>query len=135
MGDTTNANTHSLRDLHPQTQTLDINLGGGYPSPVHDSNGNSNNNNNDNNNSNDTNNKTELSTYVFSPNFYLRKTDKMTPLELETFKYVCGEQLDIDTVMKLYQESPSWSTRDKYYYLPILILLLKECKASLKTQI
>ena len=65
------------------------------------------------------------STYVFGPGFYLNDRTKMDLFE----------QATIDTLMKLYHDYPSWSSKDKYYRLPILRVLLEDYLASMKTAI
>lgn len=76
-----------------------------------------------------------MSTYVLSKNFYTGNARNMTILEKEVMKYVECKQLNIDVLMDLYKEFPSWSTVDKYYKLPILVLMLKDYIASMRTEI
>ena len=75
------------------------------------------------------------STYVFGPGFYLNDRTKMDLFEQATMDYVEGIQQNIDTLMKLYHDYPSWSSKDKYYRLPILRVLLEDYLASMKTAI
>lgn len=77
----------------------------------------------------------ELATYVFSKAWYLGDTSNMTPIELETYKFIRGEQLNLDVIMGLYKEFSSWSTKEQYYYIPILVILMKDYLASIKTQV
>ena len=76
-----------------------------------------------------------MSTYVLSKNFYTGNARDMTIFEKEVMKYVECKQLNIDVLMDLYKEFPSWSTVDKYYKLPILVLMLKDYIASMRTEI
>lgn len=76
-----------------------------------------------------------LKTYVFSPGFYRNDRTNMTVFEQTVMDYIEGKQLNIDTIMGFYKEFPSWSTEDKYYYLPILSLMLKDYLASMRTNI
>lgn len=77
----------------------------------------------------------KLNTYVLSKNFYAGNRTKMTIFEQEVYKYVRREQLNPDILMALYKEFPSWPTVDKYYKLPILVLMLKDYIASVRTEI
>ena len=76
-----------------------------------------------------------MRTYVLSKNFYTGNARDMTIFEKEVMKYVEGKQLNIDILMDLYKEFPSWSTVDKYYKLPILVLMLKDYIASMRTEV
>lgn len=73
--------------------------------------------------------------YVLSKNFYDGNLEEMTLLEQEVAKYIKGEALNPDILMDLYKEHVSWNTAEKYYYLPILIMLLKEYIRSMRTEI
>ena len=77
----------------------------------------------------------KLASYVLSKNFYAGNRTKMTIFEQEVYKYVRREQLNPDILMALYKEFPSWPTVDKYYKLPILVLMLKDYIASVRTEI
>jgi len=77
----------------------------------------------------------KLNSYVLSKNFYSGNRTKMTIFEQEVYKYVRKEQLNPDILMALYKEFPSWPTVDKYYKLPILVLMLKDYIASVRTEI
>ena len=77
----------------------------------------------------------KLNSYVLSKNFYAGNRTKMTIFEQEVYKYVRKEQLNPDILMVLYKEFPSWPTVDKYYKLPILVLMLKDYIASVRTEI
>ena len=77
----------------------------------------------------------KLNSYVLSKNFYAGNRTKMTIFEQEVYKYVRREQLNPDILMALYKEFPSWPTVDKYYKLPILVLMLKDYIASVRTEI
>lgn len=77
----------------------------------------------------------KLNSYVLSKNFYAGNRTKMAIFEQEVYKYVRREQLNPDILMALYKEFPSWPTVDKYYKLPILVLMLKDYIASVRTEI
>lgn len=77
----------------------------------------------------------KLASYVLSKNFYAGNRTKMTIFEQEVYKYVRREQLNPDILMAFYKEFPSWPTVDKYYKLPILVLMLKDYIASVRTEI
>ena len=77
----------------------------------------------------------KLASYVLSKNFYAGNRTKMAIFEQEVYKYVRREQLNPDILMALYKEFPSWPTIDKYYKLPILVLMLKDYIASVRTEI
>ena len=59
----------------------------------------------------------------------------MTMFEKEVHKYINGKQLDINILMDFYKEFPSWPTEEKYYKLPILVVMLKDYIASTRTEI
>ena len=76
-----------------------------------------------------------IHTYVLSKNFYAQDLTKMTYFELEVTKFIRGQQLDIIMLMNFAKEYPTWATENKYYFIPILILMLRDYIASMKTQI
>lgn len=76
-----------------------------------------------------------INTYVLSRNFYTGNMEKMTMFEKEVYKYIQGKQLDINILMDFYKEFPSWPTEEKYYKLPILVVMLKDYIASVRTEI
>jgi len=76
-----------------------------------------------------------LKTYVLGRQFYAGNLVKMTMFEKEVTKYIQGKQLDINILMDFYKEFPSWSTVEKYYKLPILVVMLKDYIASVRTEI
>lgn len=76
-----------------------------------------------------------INTYVLGRNFYTGDMKKMTMFEKEVYKYIQGKQLDINILMDFYKEFPSWPTEDKYYKLPILVVMLKDYIASVRTEI
>ena len=76
-----------------------------------------------------------INTYVLGRNFYTGDMKKMTMFEKEVYKYIQGKQLDVNILMDFYKEFPSWSTEEKYYKLPILVVMLKDYIASVRTEI
>lgn len=79
--------------------------------------------------------KDALRTYVLGRKFYTGDLQNMTMFEKEVYKYIQGKQLDINILMDFYKEFPSWSTEEKYYKLPILVVMLKDYIASVRTEI
>ena len=79
--------------------------------------------------------KDAIKTYVLGRAFYVGNMEKMTMFEKEVYKYIQGKQLDINILMDFYKEFPSWSTEEKYYKLPILVVMLKDYIASVRTEI
>lgn len=76
-----------------------------------------------------------LRTYVLGRKFYTGDLQHMTMFEKEVYKYIQGKQLDINILMDFYKEFPSWPTEEKYYKLPILVVMLKDYIASVRTEI
>lgn len=76
-----------------------------------------------------------INTYVLGRSFYTGNMEKMTMFEKEVYKYIQGKQLDINILMDFYKEFPSWPTEEKYYRLPILVVMLKDYIASVRTEI
>lgn len=74
-------------------------------------------------------------TYVLSKAWYTQDRARMSNFETEVSKFVRGEQLDLIMLMTFVKEYPAWSTEDKYYYLPILILMIRDYISSLHTQV
>lgn len=79
--------------------------------------------------------KEALRTYVLGRKFYTGDLEKMTMFEKEVYKYIQGKQLNVNILMDFYKEFPSWPTEDKYYKLPILVVMLKDYIASVRTEI
>ena len=79
--------------------------------------------------------KDALRTYVLGRKFYTGDLQHMTMFEKEVYKYIQGKQLDINILMDFYKEFPAWSTEEKYYKLPILVVMLKDYIASVRTEI
>lgn len=65
--------------------------------------------------------------YVFSRAFYVNDTSDgaQSQLELQTRKYLCGEPLDILQLKLLVQDMPNWNTMDRFYFTPILLVLMR----------
>lgn len=79
--------------------------------------------------------KEALRTYVLGRKFYTGDLEKMTMFEKEVYKYIQGKQLNVNILMDFYKEFPSWPTEEKYYKLPILVVMLKDYIASVRTEI
>lgn len=76
-----------------------------------------------------------IHTYVLSKNFYAQDATKMNFFEQEVSKFIRGQTTDITILMSFAKEYPSWSTENKYYFIPILIVMLRDYLAGMKTQI
>jgi len=65
--------------------------------------------------------------YVFSKAFYDKDTTQMSIIERLTYFYITKTNaIESDLLIKLVNDRNNWSNREKYYYLPILIILIKE---------
>lgn len=64
--------------------------------------------------------------YVFSEAFYKQDKTNCGYLERLVFKYLDREMINADDLDKPLQEYTCWSTRDQYYLIPVLIVLVKD---------
>lgn len=64
--------------------------------------------------------------YVLSEAFYKQEYDKMGLLEFTLSQYLKGEVIDYNAIDKLLKQYPMWDTLDQYYFIPILIVLVKD---------
>ena len=64
--------------------------------------------------------------YVLSESFYKQDTENMGLLELTLTQYLKGEVINYDSIDKLIRQYPMWDTLDQYYFIPILIVLVKD---------
>ena len=64
--------------------------------------------------------------YVMSNNFYSGKVDSMGTLELNLWKYLNNELVNIDEIIAMSKQYHMWGTMDQYYLIPILLLLIKD---------
>ena len=63
--------------------------------------------------------------YVFSDAFYNSVTVNMSILERLIFNYLNDETVDTNELNKLIKQYRFWDMDEQYYYIPMLILLLK----------
>jgi hypothetical protein len=63
-------------------------------------------------------------TYVFSPDFY-RQSGNMSLLESITLDYINRRELDPKMVNLLATDYINWTKFDQFYYIPVIILLIK----------
>ena len=63
--------------------------------------------------------------YVFSDAFYNSDTVNMSILERLIFNYLNDETVDTNELNKLIKQYRFWDMDEQYYYIPMLILLLK----------
>lgn len=64
-------------------------------------------------------------TYVLSKHFYNRDKEKCSLIEQLLFDYIEHKVIDISNIYKILEEYRQWSNKTKFYYIPILILLIK----------
>ena len=63
--------------------------------------------------------------YVMSKDFYQGLTDGMSHLEVLTYQYFRDEYLNQDVLMELVDDHTNWGVLEQFYYVPILLALLK----------
>lgn len=61
--------------------------------------------------------------YVFTKNFY-DCNKHMTIIEAQTWRYIRNEPVDQDKVLALANDYHNWGSLEKFYYVPILLLLI-----------
>lgn len=61
--------------------------------------------------------------YVFSKYFYLKDQENMSVIERLVWCYLDGKSPCLDRLMQLLRASYRWDDLDRYYYIPVLILL------------
>jgi len=69
--------------------------------------------------------------YVLSNNFYSGNVTSYTLLEAMVIDFLNNRKFDITSIDKLIEDYPRWTTMEQYYYIPIVITLIKD--ALLKT--
>lgn len=62
--------------------------------------------------------------YVLSKDFYLN-TDNQSVLEGQVWKYLRNEPVDIRAIDALVKDYHNWGRVEKFYYIPILLVLMK----------
>jgi len=65
--------------------------------------------------------------YVFSRAFYENDQlpGKQSVLEVLTRQYIGGKDLDIQAIKRLVDNIPQWNPLDQFYYIPIILFLIK----------
>jgi hypothetical protein len=63
-------------------------------------------------------------TYVFSPDFY-RQSGLLSVLEAQTLAYINRQELNPGLVNLLATDYINWTKFDQFYYIPVIILLIK----------
>lgn len=69
--------------------------------------------------------ETEIS-YVFSNSFYKQDLSTCGLLEQMVIAYLKNSMVDLDSLDILLKTYPMWSTRDQYYCIPILMVILED---------
>lgn len=62
--------------------------------------------------------------YIFSKNFYSLETHLLSHIELQTVRYLEGNNIHKEILYKLMETHPKWSNIQKFYLTPILLMLL-----------
>lgn len=68
--------------------------------------------------------------YVFSESFYEQNTETMSLLEILTTNYLKSETLHLGHLATLVSSWKSWGRVEKFYFTPILLVLLKDAVAG-----
>jgi len=63
--------------------------------------------------------------YVLSTNFYNRNTNRVSLIERLLLDYLDFKLIDSGDVLKLCEDSNDWNDLEKFYYYPLLLLLIK----------
>ena len=63
--------------------------------------------------------------YVFSKNFYDDNSEFMSLLELTVRQFLAGQTTSIETLTTLVNDISTWSTLSRYYYIPVLLMMIK----------
>lgn len=62
--------------------------------------------------------------YIFSEAFYLKAETGLSLIEVQVLDYLRGRALNPHVLAKLCSDWPNWGVLEKFYYLPILLMLL-----------
>lgn len=65
------------------------------------------------------------SAYVLSESFYGQTGANETHVEKLTYDYLTGEALDVSLLFKIIEFMKDWSAIDRYYYSPIILILIR----------
>ena len=63
--------------------------------------------------------------YLFSEYFYQNDLKNQSRLELMARQILRNEPIDTNELMRLCNESVSWGAVERFYYIPVLMILLK----------
>lgn len=63
--------------------------------------------------------------YVLSQDFYQGNTNQQSELEMMVEALIKGDPLDVNKLITLCQSVPNWGPLEKFYYIPVLFVLLK----------
>ena len=69
--------------------------------------------------------------YVFSESFYKYRPENMSELEYQTYLMLENKEVDKDTIISLCEACYTWGSLERYYYIPILLILLKHSMLGL----
>ena len=64
--------------------------------------------------------------YVFSDAFYTHTLQTQAPFEQLLYSYLKEEVLDTNLLCKLLDQYQMWPTKEQFYLIPILIILVKD---------
>lgn len=68
--------------------------------------------------------------YILSPAFYLDEDGKSL-LEIEVLKAIRGHAMSHDNLLTLAGNSSTWSSEERFFYMPVLLILLKVAQRRL----
>lgn len=68
--------------------------------------------------------------YVLSENFYTQNLDGMSQLEHYVFDLINGKAIEPREIVFFAQLSMYWGSVERFYYQPLLIVLLRYCKSK-----
>lgn len=69
--------------------------------------------------------------YVFSKNFYNNNRETMSLLELTVTQYLNEEAVSVDVIRKMVEDVVNWSALERYYFIPVLLMLIKVTKKDI----
>ena len=69
--------------------------------------------------------------YVFTNYFYDRAAYGQSRLELEVWKYLNNQANDQSTLLELCRDTQNWGPMERYYYIPVLLILLRHTVRSM----
>lgn len=79
--------------------------------------------------------ETILDTYVFSHAFYTKDYENMSKLEKEVHNYINKKPIDISVLLEEYSKIGDKSTKEQFYLIPILILLINNVVNNMRTEL